>query len=649
MGQDEPMTEPDKTAGAAEAALLDDLPVVQAATLHQQTLQEAPADVTVITAAEIRKYGYRTLGEALASARGFYSSYDRIYHYVGVSGFSLPGDFNTRFLVMINGHAMTEHVYDSNGFFGQDFGLDMDLVERIEIIRGSASALYGSNAMLATINVITRSPVDATGFRASTETGSFGEKKAFVSESVYLGKGVNLLAAGSFFSNGGQSLFIPEFDSPATNNGVATHSDGEQGFHAFVNLIWHDWSFTALIENRLKRVPVNWADNTVFDDGGSRVRDSRNFLEAARSQDVGTNGKLHYRIYFDDYRYDDRFDYDFGYIDDQRSLARADWIGSEITYTRPDSDRGELTIGTQGEWDLRNRQEEYSVTPIQSTMVNLSVPDRTIAVFAQQEWRFWSRLKVYGGLRLDHSHNYGSALSPRVALVYQASPLTVFKLAYGSPFRHPSAFEKYFSDNETLVSNLNLQAERANTFELSAEHKFARQLSAIISLYQYRVHGLIEEVFPDVGIPQYQNVDSARSTGVEFEVSKHLPGEVELLGSATFQRTADAATQGSLANAPDNLLKLRAGLPLLRRRIFAASAVQYLSSRSTIAGATLPGVFLQDLTLTSRQSIFSAFAVQVGIRNLWNKAYEAPVGLSVDTMQQDGRSIYVKLSWRGSE
>jgi iron complex outermembrane receptor protein len=648
QAQAQGVTDPGKAKpfASAEEALVEDLPVVQAAALHQQTLQEAPANVTVISSAEIRKYGYRTLGEALNSARGFYTTNDRIYNYVGVNGVSLPGDFNTRFLVMINGHSMTEHVYDSNNFFGQDFGLDMDLVERIEIIRGSASALYGSNAMLATVDVITKSPVDMPGLRVSTETGSFGEKKVFVSDSAYLGKGANLLISGSLFDNAGQTLNIPQFNSPATNSGVTAHTNGEEGYHTFANLVWGDWNITAYFNTRLKQVPVNWADNTVFGDSGNHVRDGRNFVEASSSRDIGAKGKLRYRFYYDDYRYDDRFDYNFGYIQDQRSLSRNEWIGSEVTLRQPFTSRGDLTFGLQGEWELRNLQAERAVSPTPVPLVRFNIPDHTAGLFTQQEWRLTSRLQVDGGLRFDRSHNYGNALSPRVALVYRQSAFTVFKAVYGSPFRNPSAYEKYFSDNETLTANLNLHAERANTYELSGEHRLSSRLTGIASFYQYQIHDLIEEVFPDSGVPQYQNVARARTTGVEFELSGKLPRDIELLGSASFQRAYDADSRVALPNSPRTLAKLRLGIPVLAHRAFLASSAEYMSIRDTVAGAQVSAVFLQDITLTTRRPLLAGFDLQAGIRNLWNRSVDDPVGLAVDTMREDGRSFFVKAIWQ---
>ena len=150
---------------------------VQSAAMHPQTLKDAPASVTVITAEDIRKYGYRTLAEALASVRGFYVTNDRSYETIGVRGFSLPGDYDSHILVMVNGHNMADNIFGYMLYTENDFPIEMNLIKQIEIIRGPSSALYGSNAIFATINIITKPPAEAGPLTLTVDTGSFGEKK----------------------------------------------------------------------------------------------------------------------------------------------------------------------------------------------------------------------------------------------------------------------------------------------------------------------------------------------------------------------------------------------------------------------------------------------------------------------------------------
>lgn len=634
--------------GPGKDPFLQDLPTVEAAALHAQTLDEAPANVTLVTKADIRTYGYRTLGEALASVRGFYLSSDHIYSYAGVRGFSLPGDFNTRFLVMINGHPMTDNVYSSNGFFGQDFGLDLDLVKRIEVVRGPSSALYGSNGIFATINIVTESPVGSSTAYGSIEAGSFGEKKVMAAGSYYLGKGANLLVSASLINSEGQSFYFPEFDVPETGFGRAIHMDGERARHSFANLVWRGWSFTAYFNDRIKNVPLAWDNpSNSFFSRGNHTEDSRNFVSAAYTRALG-EGNLRWQLSYDNYHYADRFDL----IPDQGAITRhthddGDWLSSQLTYQFPAGVLGALTAGLEAGVDLRNQQYDLAILPEPVEVLHIDRPERSGAVFLQQEKRLSPHWKIDLGVRLDESRFYGHFVSPRLALAYQPSPRTVFKFIYGRPFRNPNAYEQFYHDDVAFLQAPPLNPEAANTFEVSVEHHFKSGLSATLNVYDYRLRNLIQAVYFENGASQFSNVAGSRSRGVEVELGGKPRPWLETSGSFAWQEARQQDAAQRFANSPAQIAKARAAVPLGRRVTF-ASSLQWMSSRGTYNGEQVRPVLLADATLTVRRFLPEC-DLQLGVRNALNWAYQDPVALSLDRFRGDPRSLYLKLIWSSSK
>ena len=631
-----------ETAASDEQVLFADLPRVEAASLHAQTLAEAPASVSVITAEVIRHYGYRTLGEALSSVRGFYMTNDHMYRYMGVRGFSLPGDFNTRFLVMLNGHPLTDNVYNSNNFFGQDFGLDMDLVERIEIIRGPTSALYGSNGMLANINIVTRSPVDSERLRATFETSSFGERKLSLASSLYLGRGANLLIAASVFDNQGILFPVEGLSLPPGVQSPVSNSDGERGFHSFLNLIWHDWSFTGYFNQRDKRFPVGLG-TSLSGDPTEHALDSRNLIEAIYKHSTGP-GQLQWRISYDQYRYRDRFNYlnseDPEIMADVRDYNRGDWLDTQVTYGFPVNRVGPLTVGARGFWELRNQQ--YNVENGSAQEV-ISRPDRGLALFAQQEWDLAPRWKIYGGVRLDQSRFFGSFVSPRLASVYQHSPRTVYKVVYGRPFRNPSKFEQFYNDNGlSYLAAPSLKPEAAHAFEGSVERRMGRNWTLILNAFHYRIERVIQAISLDNQVQQYDNAGAHRSTGVEVELNAKLWNRLEAVASTGIQAAVEQVRNDPLANAPRHVSKLRLGVPA--GRMFLSAELQYLSSRNTWTGDRLAGAMVAGCTATAR--LQNHLDLQVGLRNALDRRYEDPIYLTVDRLRGDGRSAFLRVVWR---
>src|SRR6266704_6606531 len=149
-----PSSPPDPKAAQSsseEMILFQELPSIFGASKYEQKPTEAPASISIVTSDEIQRYGYRSLVEILRSVRGFYATYDRNYSYIGVRGFNRPGDYVTRVLLLLDGHRLNDNVYDQAAIGTESF-IDVGAIERIEIIRGPSSSLYGANAVLAAVN-----------------------------------------------------------------------------------------------------------------------------------------------------------------------------------------------------------------------------------------------------------------------------------------------------------------------------------------------------------------------------------------------------------------------------------------------------------------------------------------------------------------
>ncbi len=178
--------------------------------------------MSIITADDIKTYGYTTLAEALRSVRGFYVSHLRAYTDLGARGFARPGDYNTRVLLLVDGHRISDNVY-SSALIGAEFPISVDLIDRIEVIRGPSSSLYGTNAFFGVVNVVTKRGSDLNGAELATEVASYGTYRGRVSYGRTFANGLDLLVSASVHdSKGHDKLYFKEFDAPETNNSTST-------------------------------------------------------------------------------------------------------------------------------------------------------------------------------------------------------------------------------------------------------------------------------------------------------------------------------------------------------------------------------------------------------------------------------------------
>ncbi|MCB1984616.1 MAG: TonB-dependent receptor plug domain-containing protein, partial [Nitrosomonas sp.] len=231
-------------AGASLEELLN-FELITASKIARQ-VSDAPSAVSIVTADDIKAYGYRTLGEILNSMRGLNITYDRAYDFLGGRGFSSPGEYSGRIMLLIDGMQANDNVYNQ-AYFDHSGLIDTELIERVEYVPGPGSVAYGNNAFFGIVNIITKKGTDFNGAQAAVSVGSFLTGKARLTYGKQFSNDVDLLLSTSGLASRGQNFYFPEFDNgdPLNNNGIAHRQDGQNNQRFFAKLQGRNWLFEA--------------------------------------------------------------------------------------------------------------------------------------------------------------------------------------------------------------------------------------------------------------------------------------------------------------------------------------------------------------------------------------------------------------------
>lgn len=501
------------TPAAAQAdddldALLEES-LVETATRQAESVATAPAVTTVVTADDLRRYGIRTVDEAINFLSvGLVSENPNGAAEVGARGVLITSDYGAHLLVLVDGHALNE-VWGGTAYFERGAGVPFELIDRIEIIAGPGSVLYGSNAMLGVINIVTKRARDFEGLHAVVESELFPS-------SLGLGWSLRSSAGAGFeFDVGkqrGALTFMAEYytlEGPPFAFGPQTY--GEDGVTGQPRYFSGEtpagiWGGVA-DETFYSRVPSAYAKLTLGDfemklrgalyersypAHGGNFDDAGNYeLDRWLSLDATYNARASKQASFLTRLYGDLYDYQQFYpstapedcLDGQNDgclyylKGSARWAGLEETLSLDWLNDGRLTtlVGLDGrvknivsEIDIRDRLTDASP----GLLTDLSETELALGIFAQQALVPTSWLAFNIGARVDIDQRYGTFLSPRGSIALMPWRGGVFKAIYSRAFRGPTAFERYYADKTSQIEANALRPEVVRSVEGVFEQRF---------------------------------------------------------------------------------------------------------------------------------------------------------------------------------
>jgi outer membrane receptor protein involved in Fe transport len=659
-----------------ESLPLVPLEEVEAASRSSESVEDAPASVSVISSRELRGMAYPTVWQALSGIRGVYLSDDRGYVTAGFRGFGTPGDYGNRTLVLLNGQPMNDN-WTGSGYLGYDLRSDIEDVQRIEVIRGPGSVLYGTGAVSGVINIVTRPHDGQTGYEVggSTADGTVGRVRARAAYDFGNGSGMWISAAASHSS--GNSYYFPEYASDGATGGNAPANTDRFNAGTITGQLW--WKALTIqwsANSHDKHLPTGEYDTLLGDDRTHQI-DTRLMAEARFEPKITDSIQSLSRAHVNYYGYTGYFASTPENGGLSHETFKGMWAGLEQRFVLTPTPSVRVTVG--GELQNHFKADQFGENEVFAAPSTTGVfldDHRSFQIgagYAVADITPVHAVKLSLGGRYDGYSTFGGSFNPRVAVILKPYEAGNVKVMFGKAFRAPSTYEQFFAEPEVQSPNTHLRAESMYSAEIEYSHRFTPTIMGLVSVYENVITNLIENETDAANASAgsiYENTTTPVGTmGAEGELRREWKDGWMASASYSFARSVylkdsslssivSLARDGAyreVPNAPEHLASLRAGAPILGRALMAMTRVAYTSSRYDVhdlqsttaspqpAQEQTGDAVIWDLMLTGAEPRWH-IRYSLGMYNLANWKYSVPVlqgpgNFLQDSIVQNGRTV----------
>jgi len=509
---------------------------VVGATLTPQSLKTVPSAVTIFTHDEIARMGLDSVDELMQLVPGFqsYRTSEAAATYTYSARSRQIGSTSSEILILLDGQRLIEPNNSGSVFITPK--IPVALIERVEFIRGPGAAIYGSNAMLGVINIITRRSVQ----ELEVSYGSLNRRRAYIQASHQHGQ-INTDIFGYLEADNGEQYRVLDTYGP----GFIDTDDPREFSHMNVKVQWQKTKFSFLhyqfksenfyhfdgIANdfnlhkgQLNAFSVNqefdWQQvNSKFRLGYHETREKVNAQlsapgDFAAVSTPASNDPL-------------RVSPDYGTSRETRLLWHNHWEISHIASLQFGLELARIDVPnltTANNFDLEDLADGvipiryYGDLSTRSSFQQASTRD-IVGLYSQYQYELIGLAHLTLGLRYDEFSSIGSQLSPRLGVVYEFNRHHSFKLLYGQAFRAPTESELNLKNNPLVLGNTNLLPETVQTSEVIWVGQW-QQAGMSLGYFESHFKDSILQAEQADGSYLYQNSDHSPIKGVEFEYSK---------------------------------------------------------------------------------------------------------------------------------